>query len=117
MTNENQPLDRRQQQIAGLRELVDFLAAHPDLPIGNDSIGRECITAGDDTAGRAELQAIADILGTEVQLSRGGGSYEVSRQFGTVTYRAFYCTREAMRQHGEELKVVAEYRKNAAVES
>lgn len=109
---------KREQQIAGLRELVEFLAAHPDLPIGNDAIGRECIVADDDDAGRAELQAIADVLGTDVHLSRGGGSYEVVRQFGTITYRAFYSTREAMQQHHEELKVIAEHRKSTkAVES
>ena len=109
---------KREQQIADLRELVDFLDAHPDLPIGNNGIGRECITADDDDRGRAELQAIADILGAEVHLPAGAGSYEVVRRFGTIAYRAFYCTRETMQQHHEELKVIAEHRKSAtAVES
>ena len=117
MENQTPPIDPRAQQIADLRELVDFLAAHPDLPIGNDAIGKECILADDDEAGRAQLQAIADILGTEVRLSLGGGSYEVARRFGTVVYQAFYSTRESMRKHGEELRIIAEHRKSKAVES
>lgn len=117
MTDQAQPLDRRMQQIADLRSLVDFFEAHPDLPIGNDGIGRVCIDGEEDDAGMAQLQQIADILGAKVRLSAGGGSYEVCRQFGALTYRAFYCTRDSMRQYGEEMKVIAEHRKSKAVES
>lgn len=106
----------REQQIADLRSLVDFLAAHPDLPIGNNGIGRQCVLAADDETGIAEIRRIADILGADVDTD--GSSIDTCRMFGALPYRAFYCTRETMRQHHEELQVVAEYRKGArAVES
>jgi len=107
---------KREQQIADLWELFNFLDAHPDLPIGNNGIGRVCVLAADDEAGIAEIRRIAGILGVEVD--DNGASIEACRTFGTLPYRAFYCTRETMRQHHEEWQVVAEYRKGArAVES
>lgn len=105
---------KREQQIADLREFVEFLEAHPDLPVGNNDIGSECIGADDDENGLARLHEIADILGVEVA-GRPGGSYEAVRRFGTVAYRAFYVTRESMRQYHDDLKIISEHRR--AVES
>lgn len=109
MTNESQPLDRRQQQIADLRELVDFLDTHPDLPISG-ALGDYCIDGDDDTAGLAELRRVAAILDAEITTNGPGTHHYVSRRFGTVGYRAFYILREHMVAYDIEQEAKAKLR-------
>lgn len=86
---------KREQQIADLRALVDFLAEHPNLPVSG-ALGDYCIDGDDDTAGLAELRRVAAILGAEITTNGPGTHHYVSRRFGTVGYRAFYILREHM---------------------
>lgn len=108
MENQTPPTER-DTAMADLWELFNFLDAHPDLPIGNNGIGKQCVTAADDEAGIAEIRRIAGILGVEI--GDNGSSIDACRMFGTQPYRAFYCRREFMRRHHEEQAYLAERRK------
>jgi hypothetical protein len=109
MTNESQPHDQRKQQIADLRDLVDFLDAHPDLPVGNLQPGYHCLTSTDDEAGMAELHRIAAILGTEVT-GEGHTHRYARRRFGTWEYEAYYILREHMAAHMVESRHISALR-------
>src|SRR2546425_13008401 len=93
--------DHRQAIIDGLRELAQFLADHPDVPVDADRFGY-CVGGNDDAHGIAEVQAIAGVLGSEVttnQARRPDGAathYQTRRQFGPGAYEAFYVTRRQM---------------------
>ena len=80
----------RAQTIAGLRELADYLEAHPGVPVcalGWDlsvfpQLPTEALT-------RAEVDRIAAVLGVPVcDETDRGGHYTVTRSFGLVSYRA-----------------------------
>lgn len=92
---------QRQQKIADLRTLVDFLEAHPDVPIGNAGPSEFCVSAKDDETGMAQLQAIADALGVELTHNGDATQHFATRRFGTAFYKAFYCTRESMAEYAE----------------
>jgi len=89
---------RRAALVAGLRELADFFAAHPDFPMPYCPDFTHCVLTDDDQAGMAELTVIAAGLGLPVDTTsnRNPG---VDRQFGGVAYRAFYVSKESSRRH------------------
>lgn len=90
---------QREAFIAALRELADFLAANPAVPVST----YECeITMqpwhmdGDDSDAR-EIEAFASATGADLLDDRGRtGKYEATRAFGPLSYRAFTYTRAAM---------------------
>lgn len=89
--------ERRAQFIAGLRELADWLDAHPEAPIPpypdlNWSVG--CL-GFDDDSGVAYVCNLAATLGTQPQLDDCGYA-RVDRQFGSIRYGASYVPRTAM---------------------
>jgi hypothetical protein len=61
--------------IAGLRQLADYLQAHPDVPIPRHGI--EILVSVDS---RETVQAAADALDVGTREARGG--FEAGRQFG-----------------------------------
>lgn len=79
--------EQRADIIAGLREVADFLEAHPKLPVEQHwglSFSTWIDTDADDEAGTAIVDAAAAILGTE---PTGDSHYRVSRTFrGGVYY-------------------------------
>jgi hypothetical protein len=97
MTDQLIPGDllHRAKVISGLRQLADWLDAHPGVPVcpfGWDlSIYPQ---HADDAARAAEVDRIAAILGVEVtDETQHGGHYIASRSFGLITYEAVYIPR------------------------
>jgi hypothetical protein len=72
---------------AALREMADYLDAHPDLPLPSAAEVAPYLD-GTDEQDRAEVDRIAGILGARPETTPGG-HYRVSRTFGArVTYQA-----------------------------
>jgi hypothetical protein len=79
----------RHQIITGLRQLADYLHAHPDLPVSEHGwdLSDYTLRVSDDQ-GRADVDRIAAILGvTPADDTRGGGHYTAAKAFGPITYR------------------------------
>lgn len=78
--------EQRAAIIQGYRDLLDFLEAHPELPI-NELCNEVSVSirGGDDAAERAEVDRIAAVL--DVTAS-GDSHYQARRSFGPVGYRA-----------------------------
>lgn len=93
----------RDQIIAGYRELLDFAEIHPDLPLGRSELNSFCVLADNDDTGRAEIERIAAILQAPANLA--GSQPSVRRVFGAITYTAFYCTRQSMKDHDFVMRV------------
>lgn len=79
----------RQDMIAGLRELADWLEDNPLVPVQRATevvlqVGPE-LYAGD---GIAEVDRIAALIGMPVEAGR---HYAVRRRFGPVRYQAVVC--------------------------
>jgi hypothetical protein len=82
----------RAQIIADLRTLLDFLEAHPDVPIDPFSARISfCVREKDDADGTAAVEAVAKSLGVEVDRD---AHVTAERVFGCATYRVFYNPRE-----------------------
>jgi hypothetical protein len=97
--------DARVSAITGLRQLADYLDAHPDVPVTEYSwdllaFARE---KNDDHAARAEVDHVADLLDVDVQdHTPNGGHYIAARSFGRVTYEFLHipaCQRARHRAH------------------
>jgi hypothetical protein len=77
----------RDQFITGLRQLADFLDAHPDLPVPPYGT---TITVNADSAdidGKAQVDAAAEQLGTPVHDdTAASGHYSTIRAFGRIGY-------------------------------
>ena len=74
--------------VAGLRDLADFLAAHPDVPVppACHSCTLHVFPEGDsDDYRRAEVDRAAGVLGTTAA-ETGGGHYKATRSFGPVEF-------------------------------
>ena len=76
----------------GLRQLADYLDAHPDIPLA--PYGWDLLVSthcDNDTEGRAEVDRIAAILGVPPDDDTAdGGHYTAARSFGPVKYYAFH---------------------------
>jgi hypothetical protein len=78
--------EQRAEIITGLREVADFLDAHPELPVERHwglSFSTWIATGADDEAGTAMVDEAAAILGTE---PTGGSQYAVTRTFSGGVY-------------------------------
>jgi hypothetical protein len=89
--------------IAGLHALADFLQAHPDLPVNCWAQISYSVTAGgalgeddSDTAKRAEVDRVAEILGVSPHTEADGEHYIAVKRFGPVTYQAAAITEAFM---------------------
>jgi hypothetical protein len=91
----------RHDTIAGLRALADFLEANPAVPVrpfGDDY--SVFTTRTDDTAERAAIDHLAELLGVIPQDDTdGGGHYTAIRHFGPIAYRAVHIPEAARRGH------------------
>lgn len=92
--------DPRAELLAGLRELADFIAAHPEMPIPEYPAFTHCIGPCPDADGLAVAQQLAEVLDVEPTVS--GGHTDVKRLFRGLEYRAFYITRDRMAAHTAE---------------
>jgi hypothetical protein len=91
--------DRRAALIAGLRDLADFLEAHPDLPLPFLGGGISYHAHGTDGEARAEVDRIAAILDVPAAARDNDDHYEASRDFGGVAYRAMAVRQDALRRY------------------
>lgn len=74
--------------VTGLRDLADFLAGHPDVPVppAYHSHTLNVFPEGDsDDDRRAEVDRAAGVLGTAAA-ETGGGHYRAARSFGPVEF-------------------------------
>lgn len=87
----------RTEVSSGLRQLADYLDAHPDIPVA--LFGWDLLVGADgdnDTAKKAELDRIAAVLGVPVDYkSAGTGHYSAVRSFGPISYHAYHVTTKA----------------------
>jgi hypothetical protein len=77
----------RARFIRGLRQLADYLATHPDIPV--PPYGTTVLVHADstDSGGIAQVDAVAAQLGTPVQDDTAeGGHYRTERDFSSVGY-------------------------------
>lgn len=89
---------RRAAALDGLRALLDFLDAHPDVPV--QALGCRvtyCVPGHNDEVGLAELQRIAAVLGGD--LRHRDEHHTALRSFGAVSYEATYIEREHMARY------------------
>lgn len=89
----------RDEFIAGLRELADWLQANPAAP--TPAYGREVdvyVLCGDDTLGRSSVEATADALGLHVKT--GAGEVLCRKQFaGGLVWAYRYLARQRVAAH------------------
>jgi hypothetical protein len=92
----------REEIIAGLRELADWLDANPEVP-ARDVEMRWSVSAfysDDDDDGMAELRRLAALIGAEVVDTYNGTHFDATRRFrGDVRYEAGCILRRAMAEH------------------
>ncbi|TXK35108.1 hypothetical protein [Nonomuraea sp. C10] len=83
--------------IHGLIHLAVFLQANPDAPTPRRAVVHYFARDADDDQMRAQIDAIADLLGSPVD--PGGGHYATSVCFGPVEYRAVAILSDARARH------------------
>jgi hypothetical protein len=97
MTDQLIPGDllHRAKVIGGLRQLADWLDAHPGVPVCPFGWDLSIYPQHDDDEDRAaEVDRIAAVLGVDVTDQTGqGGHYIAARSFGLITYEAVYIPR------------------------
>jgi hypothetical protein len=74
--------------IDGFRALADYLEANQDVPVASCADMYTFPPNGNCAAERAEIDAIAEMLGSQPRETARGRHYGVSRSFGPVEYRA-----------------------------
>ena len=79
--------ENRSAFVGALRELADFLAANPAVPVPT---GRSVITLCADRyedGGKEQVGRIARLLGAAVADDTPDGHYTASREFGQISYQ------------------------------
>jgi hypothetical protein len=82
--------------VAGLRDLADFLAAHPDLPVPRvycTDVINVFPEGGTDAERRAGVDQAAGVLGVRAA-ETPGGHYRASRSFGPLAYALVMIPRD-----------------------
>ena len=97
-------MNGRGEYIAGLRELADYLEAHPAIPVPT-VVPQVTVYTGTDThtggdgVGRAIVDQAAATFGTGVHVS-SSGHREAARKFaGGLAYRVLHIPDAAMAEH------------------
>lgn len=93
--------DKRTEQIAAARQMLDWLEANPDVPLtpwGSDLSVSHPILAATDEDGMAQIQAIAVHIGEDVT-TYALDYPAATKSFGAVEYRAYYVPRDEMDEH------------------
>jgi hypothetical protein len=82
--------------VAGLRDLADFLAAHPDLPVPRvycTDVINVFPEGGTDAERRAGVDRAAGVLGVPAADTHGG-HYRAARSFGPIAYALVMIPRD-----------------------
>jgi hypothetical protein len=74
--------------IDGLRALADYLEANPGVPVPSSTEIFTFPLDGECARMRAEIDAIAEMIGRKAYATAGRQHYLVTRSFGPVEYRA-----------------------------
>ena len=80
--------EERPRLISGLRDLAEFLNKNPGVPAPPRTDVLVFPPAGSDAEMFAEIDAIAERIGTTPSADEPAGHYRVVRAFGPVQYRA-----------------------------
>jgi len=81
-------LEHRAQIVRGLRELAQFLAMHPEVPVPRFPCLSTCVSVtGDDEAGRTVVRQAAAAL--EVEPYWRGHQLLAERKFGAIAYEIY----------------------------
>jgi hypothetical protein len=92
--------DPRWAFITGLRDLADYLAAHPAVPIPEHGADIIVHAPSTDDGGCAQVDRIARQLGVPVENELAySGHYRAARSFGPVGYRIVAISDAAMARH------------------
>lgn len=86
--------------IEGFRALADYLEANPSVPAPGNADVYTFPPNGECAAARAEIDAIAEMLGRKAYETAGRQHYIVTRSFGPVEYRAVAICKE--HDHGSD---------------
>ena len=90
----------RQAFITGLRDLADYLARHPAIPVPAYGAEIHLCAASADDGGCAQVDYFARQLGVPAQNSLAhSGHYEAARSFGPVGYRMTAISEAAMARY------------------
>jgi hypothetical protein len=90
----------RQAFITGLRDLADYLASHPAVPVPRYGTEIYLSAASTDDGGCAQVRHFARQLGIPAPTSISqSGHYEATRSFGPVGYRITAISDAAMARH------------------
>lgn len=86
----------RENLIAGLRQLADWLTANPEIPVPPHTGTQVTYFVRDDTdeIGRTEVARLAGVA--HAQIRDAGGHLEAVRNFGSVQWRAVHIDHQAM---------------------
>lgn len=79
---------KRAALIQGLRALADYLETRPDVPAPSYADLYTFPPDGGCAGMRAEIDSIAERLGTQARETAGGSQYTATRSFGPIEYRA-----------------------------
>ncbi|GGY88399.1 hypothetical protein [Streptomyces poonensis] len=71
--------------LAGLRELVDFLTAHPTAAVPRGASVIVLVDASDSAARRDGVESVAAPLGMPTE-DVGRGYFDARREFGPISY-------------------------------
>jgi hypothetical protein len=92
--------NRRGRLVAGLRALADFLENRPEAPAPRWADAMVYVTTGTDAEMRAEVDYIADLIGSQIDAQRlAHGHYRTVRNFGPVQYGAIAVLADARARH------------------
>lgn len=81
----------RTDLIFGLKELANWYATNPDVPLPRYPDFTHCVLADDDETGVRIVEQVAAALGVEVQYGHHVGA---ERSFSGLRFRVYYVRRE-----------------------
>jgi hypothetical protein len=92
---------QRQELIAGLRMLADFLTSNPEVPVPPFVDVLVFPPFASDSAKRQEIDVIAARIDAGTQTFSSYRHYQTSRRFGPVEYRAVAIPADQSEGHGK----------------
>jgi hypothetical protein len=95
--------EERVRLIAGLRDLAEFLAQNPEVPVPWGTNILVFPIEASDAEMFAEIDSIAELIGsTASDADSPRGHYSAARNFGPVQYRAIAIPHSARDNEGSE---------------
>jgi hypothetical protein len=96
----------RDEIIAGLRELADWLDANPEVPVADVRMRHSTTHRADDEASMAELHQVAALIGVEAVATYKDTHFAAQKVFrGWVTYEVGAIRHQAMADLDELMRL------------